>query len=68
MILVTGCNPLGCRLTDALSAELAKSACDHHCPEIPRGWLTYDAMSQESIIPARGRAASLGHHTDGREQ
>jgi dTDP-4-dehydrorhamnose reductase len=49
MILVTGCNPLGCRLVDALSAELAKGACDRNCPEIPRGWLTYDAMSQESI-------------------
>lgn len=49
MILVTGCNPLGCRLVDAMSAELAKGACDHHCPEMPRGWLTYDAMSQESI-------------------
>jgi len=49
MILITGCNPLGCRLVDALSAELAKGACDHNCPEIPRGWLTYDATSQESI-------------------
>jgi dTDP-4-dehydrorhamnose reductase len=49
MILVTGCNPLGCRLTDAMSAELAKGACDRNCPEIPRGWLSYDAMSPESI-------------------
>jgi dTDP-4-dehydrorhamnose reductase len=49
MILVTGCNPLGCGLVDAMSAELAKGACDHHNPEIPRGWLTYDALSQESI-------------------
>jgi dTDP-4-dehydrorhamnose reductase len=49
MILVIGCNPLGCRLVDALSAEMAKGACDRNCPEIPRGWLTYDAMSQESI-------------------
>jgi dTDP-4-dehydrorhamnose reductase len=49
MILFTGCNPLSCRLTDALSTELAKGACDRNCPEIPRGWLTYDAMSQESI-------------------
>lgn len=49
MILVTGCNPLGCRLTDALSSEAARGACDHNSPEIYRGWLTYDAMSQESI-------------------
>jgi dTDP-4-dehydrorhamnose reductase len=49
MILITGCNPLGCRLVDALSTELAKGACDQNCPEIPRGWLTYDALSQESI-------------------
>jgi dTDP-4-dehydrorhamnose reductase len=49
MILITGCNPLGCRLTDAMSTDLAKGACDRECPEIPRGWLTYDAKSQESI-------------------
>jgi dTDP-4-dehydrorhamnose reductase len=49
MILVTGCNPLGCRLADAMSTELAKGACDRNCPEIPRGWQTYDPMSQESI-------------------
>ena len=49
MILITGCNPLGCRLADAMSTDLAKGACDRNCPEIPRGWLTYDAMSQGSI-------------------
>jgi dTDP-4-dehydrorhamnose reductase len=49
MILVTGCNPLGCRLADAMSTELAKGACDRNCPELPRGWLTYDAMSEENI-------------------
>ena len=49
MILVTGCNPLGRRLADAMSAGLAKGACDRNCPDLPRGWLTYDALSQENI-------------------
>jgi dTDP-4-dehydrorhamnose reductase len=49
MILVTGCNPLSCRLTDAMSAEIAKGACDRDCPEIPRGYLTYDPLSEDSV-------------------
>ena len=49
MFLVTGCNPLGVKLTDAMAAVGAKGACDKNEPEMPRGWLTYDAMSPESI-------------------
>ncbi len=28
---------------------MARGACDHTCPDIPRGYQTYDAMSAESI-------------------
>ncbi len=49
MILVTGCNPLGTRIVDAMAAEMARGACDHTCPDIPRGYQTYDALSAESI-------------------
>ena len=47
MILVTGCNPLGQRLAEKL--PLAKGACDRSNPEIPRGFLEYDALDARSI-------------------
>ncbi len=49
MILVTGCNPLGLRLVEALNSDAAKGACDRDCPDIPEGWLTYDVNDEESI-------------------
>ncbi|OPY29710.1 MAG: dTDP-4-dehydrorhamnose reductase [Methanocella sp. PtaU1.Bin125] len=49
MILVTGCNPLGTRIVDAMAAEMARGACDQSCPDVPRGYRTYDAMSAESV-------------------
>ncbi|MGA9141268.1 MAG: sugar nucleotide-binding protein [Methanocella sp.] len=47
MILVTGCNPLSTRIVDSMTAEMARGACDHTCPDM--GYQTYDAMSAESI-------------------
>ncbi len=49
MIIVTGCNPLSTRIVNAMTAETARGACDQTCPDIPRGYQTYDAMSAESI-------------------
>lgn len=49
MILVTGCNPLSLRLVDAMGEGVARGACDKECPEIPRGYLPYDPLSEESV-------------------
>lgn len=49
MILITGCNALGTGLVNAMSGEIVKGACDHTNPEIPRGFITYDAMNADSI-------------------